>query len=635
MARWTINIGSGTAIVGGGADFRIAASDTGAITPALVLGGGPAYLHRIIFRSNSWCEVRIKYYQDGSFADAGQRLPDLINKWESFSRAIVLRIGSREFAYAGPSSNLNPNTDATEPYSWQAPQSPSALIDAWRGASAAERAAATLTFQDNEQQPANVGEITARAVLASPSVIDRAMPVQVNADAALGAPVALPPPVRPGVLAAEAVLGVPAGVGGSDPVRARWTTGNVQATLLYDDDDLIGISLDDNSHAGSQIDRRLVDTVAGVAYLRRFRVWGGAAPDNFTSAYLGLSSSPGVRFGSGGPDLIPAWENFDAAITVTVGGRSYDLAGPNAAGTTHSDNSEPYNWADGDTARHGAIVAAVAANPDAVVSVSLQTLHTARPESLVAQARAVAPLAIGRAIPRSLSADAALGAPVALPPPARPGVLAAEAVLPAPSAIDRAIPRPLSADAALGAPVALPPPVRSGVLAAEAVLGQPAIIPPHRQSIDVAIRATRPRNRVVTCIEINHPDSPSGPVRAVNDTQDLVVGGETYMATHFKAQMASDVERQAPQAQIVIGNIGRDLSDWIEVIGGGAGGTVSIFELLIRDDGPAGDREWEIEMDIQNIACADLVTVQLGFNPLLGRPAVGLRFDPQTSPGLF
>ena len=635
MARWTINIGSGVAVVGGGAHFRVAASAFGAIAPDLIVGGGPAYLHRIIFRGDSWCEVRVKYYQEGSFSEAGDPLPEMSFGWERFARAIVIRFGSHEFVYAGPSSDLNPAIDNDEPYYWRAPQSPVALIAAWNSASAAERAAATLTFQDSNPT-INVGEITAQAVLAAPSVIDRAHPLPFGAEAVLAAPVALPPPARPGVLTAEAILGVPAGIGESDPARARWTSSDVRVTLLYDDDDdVIGISLD-NIGVGAQIDRRLVDTADGVAYLRRLRVWGGVASTSYTAAYLGLSQSPHENnWGSEGPDLIPEWEIFDGAIVVTVGGRAYTLAGPGAAGTTYSDNDEPYQWTDGDVARHAAIVAAVAANSGAAVSVTLQTHHMARPEPLAAQARAAAPGIIRQARPIPLSAELLLDEPTALPPPVRPGVLAAEAVLVEPSVIDRAIPRPLGVEAVLGLPFALPPPVRPGVLAAEVSLGQPAIIPPHRQSIDVTIRATRPRSRVVTCIDIDHPDSPSGPVRAVNDTQDLMVGGETYMATRFEAQLASDVERQAPQAQIVIGNVGRDISNWIEVIGGGAGGTVNIFEVPIQDDGTAGRREWAIEMDVQNITCADLVTVQLGFNPLLGRPAVGLRFDPQTAPGLF
>jgi len=46
--------------------------------------------------------------------------------------------------------------------------------------------------------------------------------------------------------------------------------------------------------------------------------------------------------------------------------------------------------------------------------------------------------------------------------------------------------------------------------------------------------------------------------------------------------------------------------------------------------------EWEIVLDVIGIAGDSLkVTVSLGFDPLLGRPAVADRYDPQTAPGLF
>ena len=108
-----------------------------------------------------------------------------------------------------------------------------------------------------------------------------------------------------------------------------------------------------------------------------------------------------------------------------------------------------------------------------------------------------------------------------------------------------------------------------------------------------------------------------------------------FFATRFDAQLAADVERQAPQARIVMGNLGREVSNWLEAVGGGAGGTVTIFEVQIDAAGSAGARQWEIEMDIGAITVDDLVTVTLGFDPLLNRPAVALRYDPETAPGLF
>ena len=40
-------------------------------------------------------------------------------------------------------------------------------------------------------------------------------------------------------------------------------------------------------------------------------------------------------------------------------------------------------------------------------------------------------------------------------------------------------------------------------------------------------------------------------------------------------------------------------------------------------------------MDIASISSGQSVEIGLGYDPLLGRPAVALRYDPQTAPGLF
>ena len=78
------------------------------------------------------------------------------------------------------------------------------------------------------------------------------------------------------------------------------------------------------------------------------------------------------------------------------------------------------------------------------------------------------------------------------------------------------------------------------------------------------------------------------------------------------------------------------MSNWLELTGGGAGGTARIFQVVRLDAGVAGPIEWELMLDIAGtVATSTVVTATLGFAPLLGRPAVAMRYDPQTAPGLF
>ena len=138
--------------------------------------------------------------------------------------------------------------------------------------------------------------------------------------------------------------------------------------------------------------------------------------------------------------------------------------------------------------------------------------------------------------------------------------------------------------------------------------------------------------RVVTCVEITHPEA-DAPIRLVDDGEDLVIDGVTYLAARFEAQTVGDGGQRAPRGQLLIGNVGRQVSRWIEDAGGGAGGQARVMDVLVF--GGEGTVEWELTMDIASIATEENVQLGLGFDPLLGRPAVAMRYDPQTAPGLF
>ncbi len=146
---------------------------------------------------------------------------------------------------------------------------------------------------------------------------------------------------------------------------------------------------------------------------------------------------------------------------------------------------------------------------------------------------------------------------------------------------------------------------------------------------DRALRASSPLDRVLTALEIRHPAIVE-PVRVVNDADDHTIEGERYVGLRFGARFADDVEGREPRAELVIDNVGRELTQWIEAAQGGVGATVRVMQVV------DGIPEWEMTMDVAHIRLdQERVTARLGFDPLLGRAAVTLRHDPQTSPGLF
>ena len=147
-----------------------------------------------------------------------------------------------------------------------------------------------------------------------------------------------------------------------------------------------------------------------------------------------------------------------------------------------------------------------------------------------------------------------------------------------------------------------------------------------------ALREAAPADRLLTALEISHP-AIARPVRVINDTIGRAIEGNDYVALRFDARLADDIAGQAPQAELAIDNVGRALTQWIEATGGGVGASVRVMQVLDIDDPPV---EWEVTLDVAGMAVdQERVTARLGFDPLLGRAAVTLRHDPQTSPGLF
>ena len=149
------------------------------------------------------------------------------------------------------------------------------------------------------------------------------------------------------------------------------------------------------------------------------------------------------------------------------------------------------------------------------------------------------------------------------------------------------------------------------------------------ERFDQARRAGTPETPVFTALEIAHPDV-AAPIRAVNDTQNKTIDGNQFVAARFSARLTDDAEGQVPQAELVIDNVGNALTRWVELSDGGNGATVKLMQAT--DD----DVEWSVELDVVGMrVTTQSVTARLGFDPMLHRPAVQIRHDPDHSPGLF
>lgn len=141
-----------------------------------------------------------------------------------------------------------------------------------------------------------------------------------------------------------------------------------------------------------------------------------------------------------------------------------------------------------------------------------------------------------------------------------------------------------------------------------------------------------PAEPPLIALEIQHADLPE-PVRVVNDNADLVSNGHTFIAAPFRFVLPDDQESQAPKASLAVSNVGKPLMQWIEASNGAKGATVRIMQIMrSRPD----VIEYETTMGLANIT-ADVreVSGALGYDNLLARPSVSLRYAPDTHPGVF
>lgn len=125
----------------------------------------------------------------------------------------------------------------------------------------------------------------------------------------------------------------------------------------------------------------------------------------------------------------------------------------------------------------------------------------------------------------------------------------------------------------------------------------------------------------------------SEPVRLVADTRDLQSEASTWVGLPFSVQMPRHADKETPRAQIVIDNVGRELTADLEAMPPAAElmATISVVHRQTPDV-----VDYQFKAPISSVSANPLsVTASMGVADLWRRPAVNVRFDPLTAPGLF
>lgn len=125
----------------------------------------------------------------------------------------------------------------------------------------------------------------------------------------------------------------------------------------------------------------------------------------------------------------------------------------------------------------------------------------------------------------------------------------------------------------------------------------------------------------------------SAPVRLVNDSRELVSGGNTFLPLPFELVLPKDAAKEVPRAQLRMDNIGRELVTELEALEPGAE-LMATIQVVYRSTPNAIEHEFTAPLGGVRVD-AFSVSASVGPTELLRRPVTNIRFDPTTAPGLF
>ena len=141
----------------------------------------------------------------------------------------------------------------------------------------------------------------------------------------------------------------------------------------------------------------------------------------------------------------------------------------------------------------------------------------------------------------------------------------------------------------------------------------------------------------IYAVKIEHPDI-TDDIRVVRDTQDCTISGDTFTALAFDVVIPQRKDREIPRGQLIIDNVGRIVMEWVELSNGGRGAKVTFYSLVFEDEATrVATVSWELgDLDIANIGANNSkIVATISDVESTSVPAVKLRHDPVTSPGLF
>ncbi len=135
---------------------------------------------------------------------------------------------------------------------------------------------------------------------------------------------------------------------------------------------------------------------------------------------------------------------------------------------------------------------------------------------------------------------------------------------------------------------------------------------------------------LLVLVTFSHPGITT--VRVVNNTQDVISRGQTYIGFPFEPELPEDLSDQLPDAQIRFSNVDRRLVDQLRSAPTPLMVMMEVILASTPDVVEVGPFEFELRR--HQITETDIV-LTMGYEPILDEPYPAERFTPQLFPQLF
>lgn len=137
---------------------------------------------------------------------------------------------------------------------------------------------------------------------------------------------------------------------------------------------------------------------------------------------------------------------------------------------------------------------------------------------------------------------------------------------------------------------------------------------------------------MVVVLRLEAPSFPE-PLCICNDTRNWTLDGLEYVALPFGFKLPDSVQGSAARAQLVIDNVGRGITEYLERI---LPGEIVMAYVAICDKITPLQVSYDIWLPVTNVSVSGLIaTADCGADHIMRQQGVKLQFYPHLTPGAF